>query len=135
MTKQIHLTPVQRRQAIQRHRQAISRLSQGLHPVTPLTSVMEACCAVLGYTPAAIAGPSRKRRLTDARAIVAAELIHAGATLSQAGRALGRHHTTVMSARSTYLALYDTCPEFRAKADACREAVEGIAANQKNEAA
>lgn len=91
--------------------------------------IISAAAGASGIPARAISGPRRIQRFCDARAIAAFEMLRIGMSLSAVGRALRRHHTTIINSRRTYLALYDTCPEFRAKADACREAVEGE--NQK----
>lgn len=78
-----------------------------------------------------IAGPCRRQPVCDARAIAALEMLRAGMSLAQASRALGRHHTTIINARRKYRALYDTCPKFRAKAQACEAACRAGQLNQE----
>lgn len=96
--------------------------------------IIHAASAASGIPAQDITSPCRIQRVCDARAIAAFEMLRAGMSLPAVGHALGgRHHSTVINARRTYFALYDTCPIFRAQAQACREAVECLA-NLKNEA-
>lgn len=86
--------------------------------------ILEAVARVTGIPAGKITGKSRKRPVADARKIAAWQMLQAGHSLPQVGRALHMHHTSVMYSRDAYKDLVSTCPPFRALASASEAAVK-----------
>jgi len=87
--------------------------------------IISLCADVLGCGPYQITGSNRYKPIRDYRHIVAVELLSHGYTYAATGQALGgRDHSTIVHSRKQYEALFDTDPEFRVKALACRYACE-----------
>lgn len=101
---------------------------------TTATEVIAACCRALGTSPEEVLTLSRKDPEALYRHIIAYHLARAGYSRPSIGRMFGRNQSTITASIRAYERL-QCWPPFRAWAEACREAVEGITANQKNEAA
>lgn len=90
-----------------------------------------------GLAPADITGRSRRQDVSDARHIAAHLIRQAGYSLPAIGRALGRHHTTVLASLRQHQALCQHCQEFRGKAEAAQAAMadEAFSQHRKNQRA
>lgn len=96
--------------------------------------IIAAVCRSLGYSLEAFREQDRRQHIADARHILVVSLMDcAGLGLAETGRAIGRHHTTILSSRRAFAALFDSCPEFRAMAaQAFEAAYEVLIRNQNN---
>jgi integrase len=65
--------------------------------VTPIEWILEAGCAATGVTRRQVCGRRGPNWLLARRRFIAAKMRAAGYSLPQIGRALGRHHTSVLS--------------------------------------
>jgi chromosomal replication initiation ATPase DnaA len=61
-----------------------------------LAAILDSCSAAFGFTVHELAGPSHSRALVAARREFAREARRQGYSFPEIGRALGRHHTTIM---------------------------------------
>lgn len=65
--------------------------------MTPVDVILEAGCAATGTTPAALRASDHAPPMVARRAFIAAKMRREGYSYPVIGKALGRHHTTVMN--------------------------------------